>query len=147
MENFLENFYAIFVDGALLDDLITEGMILPLSVTFLFIPLFLGLLFYKVFDSVTYSEIKHWVLVCIISGTFTFVCTLVTCIGLQNKEILRENIDLDAIQDDQFLFDQGIGVFSVFAIQTFILSLLLLLFFSLILKRFSTNNRRNPFYF
>jgi hypothetical protein len=29
MENFLENFYAIFVDGALLDDLITEGMILP----------------------------------------------------------------------------------------------------------------------
>jgi hypothetical protein len=147
METFLENFYGIFVNGALLDDLIETGLILPLTSTFLIIPAIIGFFFYKVIDSVKYSKQKHWVFVWLVSGALTFICSFATCIGMQNEEILRANLDLDAVQDDQFLFDQGIGVFSVFSVETFILSLLLFLLFSLLLKRFSTNNRRNPFYF
>ncbi len=137
----LENFYGLFVDGSLLDDIIDEGLIMSLSLSTFFIP-FVGVIsFYYLINRVRFSKKRHWALMMLISGVLVLIVNLSTCISMAGKQILRDPSNPAA----GFMFDQGDSVFFMFSLQMFLLSCFYFFIFSIILKWWSTNCRKTPF--
>jgi hypothetical protein len=141
MEDFLISIYELFVDGSLLDDLIKEGLVMPLSLSSLLIPLLGVAAFYYVINSVRFYKKRHWGLTMLISALIVFIVNLSTCISMAGKQIPKDP-DNEAAG---FLFDEGDSVFFMFGLQMFVGACLLFFIFSIILKWWSTNCRKTPF--
>lgn len=141
MEDFLISIYELFVDGSLLDDLIKEGLIMPLSLSLLAISLIGVVAFYYIINSVRFYKKRHWGLMMLISALIVFVVSLTTCISMAGKQIPKDPDNVAA----GFLFNEGDSVFFMFSLQMFIGTCLLFFIFSVILKWWSTNCRKTPF--
>lgn len=145
MENFFINIYDLFVDGALLDDLIDEKMIVTLSVMSILVPLAFTLFFYKLYDRVGFSKRRHWLLMLFSSGLIVFFWTLIACFTKQNEQIPRPTAVIEENQEVQYMFDQGTSVFLEYSFEMMVLAFLYFFIFSLGLRLISINNRKTPF--
>lgn len=145
MENFFISLYELFVDGALLDDLIDEKMIVTLSVMLILVPLAFALFFYKLYDRVGFSKRRHWLLMMFSSGLIVFFWTLIACFAKQNEQIPRPTAVVEENQEVQFMFDQGTSVFLEYSFEMLVLAFIYFFVFSLGLKFISINNRKTPF--
>jgi quinol-cytochrome oxidoreductase complex cytochrome b subunit len=85
--------------------------------------------------------IPHWLLALVISGLVGLVINFVTCIQLENRHVLRDEAD----RTQGFLADQGSGVFFGYSVWMMLVTMVLFLLVSLILKVFSKNSNRVPF--
>jgi hypothetical protein len=145
MENFFINLYELFVDGALLDDLIDEKMIVTFSVMSLLVPLTFALLFYKLYDRVGFSKRRHWLVVMFSSGMIVLLWILTACFTKENEQIPRPTAVVEENQEVQFMFDQGTSVFLEYSFEMLVLAFIYFFIFSLGLRLISTNNRKTPF--
>ena len=145
METLFVNFYDLFVDGSLLDDLIDQQLIMSLSLSWLIISL-LGVVafYYGVAIRSNRSKLPHWFGTLILTSLVVFLVQLFTCISMQNREIPRnptakpENIT--------YFFDQGGAVFFVFALEMFSLTVILFFLLSIAIKFVGNHNaRKTPF--
>ena len=141
MEKFLISIYKLFVDGSLLDDLIQEGLIIPLFFPLILIPLIGVVAFYYVINSVRFYKKRHWGLTMLISALIVFIVYISTCISMAGKQIPKDPDNDKA----GFLFNQGDSVFFIFSLQVFVGACLFFVIFSIILKWWSTNCRKTPF--
>jgi hypothetical protein len=141
LEKILINFYDLFVDASLLDDLIDEGLIMSLSLSTFFIPFLGAIAFYYVINSVRFCKRRHWLITMLISAVIVFVVNISTCISMAGREILRDKSNPEA----GFLFTQGDSVFFMFSLQMFLLACFYFAIVSIIVKWWSTNCRKTPF--
>ncbi len=141
MEDLFINFYDLFVDGSLLDDLIEEGLILSLSLSTFFIPFLGAITFYYIINSVRFCKKRHWLFTMLISALIVFVVNISTCISMAGREILRDKSNPEA----GFLYDQGDSIFFMFSLQMFLLACFYFTILSITVKWWSTNCRKTPF--
>ncbi|MCP9769421.1 hypothetical protein EGI22_16075 [Lacihabitans sp. LS3-19] len=143
MENFFISIFSLFVDGSLLDDLIRQGLVLPLGFTMLLAPLALTVLFYAIINSVRFSKRRHWLLVLLISFVIVLASFYFTSVQMADLEILRDPENKEA----GYLFNQGDAFFLSGGLGVGLASIIPFFLFSMILKYlpFSTNTRRTPF--
>jgi hypothetical protein len=141
MEDLFINFYDLFVDGSLLDDLIEEGLILSLSLSTFFIPFLGAIIFYYIINSVRFCKKRHWLFMMLISALIVFVVNISTCISMAGREILRDKSNPEA----GFLYDQGDSIFFMFSLQMLLLACFYFTILSITVKWWSTNCRKTPF--
>lgn len=141
MENFIISIYDLFVDSSLLNDLIKEGLIIPLLYPLVLIPLSGVVLFYYIINSVRFYKKRHWGITMLISAMIVFVVYLSTCISMAGQQIPKDPDNEKA----GFLFNQGDSVFFIFSLQMFVVACLFFFIFSIALKWWSTNCRKTPF--
>lgn len=141
MENFLYDFYAAFVDRSLLDDLYDETLLTPLTLALLFITLGGAVTYYFFLDQVRHAKISTWLTVLLTSAGLSGLVALVTCFQKAGQELPRQKANPDA----GFFFDQGGGVFFLYALTLFLLSTVLFFLLSLLLRMRSSSVRRIPF--
>ncbi len=141
----MESFYEFFVDGSLLDDLIDQQLLMPVTLSWLIISV-LGVLafYYAVAIRSNQSKLPYWFGTLIITSLLVFIVQLLTCFSMQNREIPRnptakpENIT--------YFFDQGGAVFFVFALEMFALTAVLFFLLSIAIKFVGNHNaRKTPF--
>ena len=145
MENLFTNFYDLFVDSSLLNDLIDQNLIVPLSLTWLIISLLGAAVFYWVMAVHSKrSKLNYWFLMLILTSLLVFVVHLSTCFSMENRQIPRN----PTAQPDNmtYFFDQGGAVFFVYALEMFALTAVLFFLFSIPLKFIgNANARKTPF--
>ena len=141
MENFLYDFYAAFVDRSLLDDLYDETLLTPLTLALLFITLGGAVTYYFLLDRLRYAKVSTWLTVLLTSAGLSGLVALITCFQKAGQQLPRQKGNPDA----GFFFDQGGGVFFLYALTLFLISAVLFFLFSLVLRLRSRNNRRIRF--
>ncbi len=141
MEESLYNFYNLFVNSALLEDLYQEELLSPLTWTAVGIALVVAFAFYIwPFNRVSFSGFSNWLLMLGMSALFLFVITLVTCYQKANQEILRDEADTN----QGILFDQGVSVFLSYAFAMALLTAVIFFLISMVMKNFSKNAKHQP---
>ena len=141
MEESLYNFYNLFVNGSLLEDLYQEELLSPMTWTAIGIAFVVAVAFYIwPFNKVSFSGMSHWLLMTAVSSLLLFIITLVTCYQKANQDIPRDEAD----PNQGTLFDQGISVFLSYAFEMALLTALIFFIISMILKNFSKNAKHRP---
>lgn len=141
MEESLYNFYNLFVNGSLLEDLYQEELLSPLTWTAVGLAFVVAFAFYIwPFNKVSFSGFGSWLLMTGVSALFLFVITLVTCYQKANQDIARD----DADPNQGTLFDQGISVFLSYAFEMALLTAFIFFVISMVLKNFSKNAKHRP---
>jgi len=141
MEESLYNFYNLFVNSALLEDLYQEEMLSPLTWTAIGIAFVVAIAFYIwPFNKVSFSGFGSWLTMLGVSALTLFVITLITCYQKAGQEILR----VDADPDQGIFFDQGVSVFVSFAFTMALITAAIFFFISMIMKGFSSNAKHRP---
>lgn len=138
MEDLLISFYNWFVDSSLLNDLIEEGLIMPLWLTLIIINLIVVGIFYYL-DTARSSR-PRWFMTIFGIGLIVFGVHFFTCQSMSDRQIPRST-------SEGFLFDQGTSIFFMFSLQIFFVSLVLFFLLSIVAKNlgFSPNCRKTPF--
>ncbi len=134
-------FFELFTERTLLDDLDVENLLSPLSLTALLVAAILAGIYYFALDKHRYARVSTWAVVGLMSGLLTAFFVIATCYRKADQEVLRN----EANPNEGKLFDQGGGVFFGFGLEMLFLNLLLFVLISVFAKRFSTNNRKVPF--
>lgn len=141
MEESLYNFYNLFVNGALLEDLYQEELLSPLTWTAIGIAFVVAFAFYIwPFNKVSFSGLGSWLTMLGVSALTLFVIALVTCYQKAGQEILR----VEADPDQGMLFEQGVGVFVSFAFTMALLTAIIFFLISMLMKGFSSNAKHRP---
>ncbi|WP_018619434.1 hypothetical protein [Spirosoma luteum] len=141
MEESLYNFYNLFVNSNLLEDLYQEQLLSPLTWTAVGIALLVAFAFYIwPLNKVSFSGMGKWLLMMGISALALFLIALVTCYQKANQEILRDEAD----PDQGTLFDQGISVFFSYAFEMALLTAVIFFIISMVMKNFSKNAKHRP---
>ncbi|MBD2704496.1 hypothetical protein IC229_27900 [Spirosoma sp. BT702] len=141
MEESLYNFYNLFVNGALLEDLYQEELLSPLTWTAIGIAFVVAFAFYIwPFNKVSFSGMGSWLLMMGVSALVLFVITLVTCYQKANQEIPRDEAD----PDQGNLFDQGVSIFLSYSFTMALLTVVIFFIISMLMKNFSKNAKHRP---
>ena len=141
MEESLYNFYNLFVNSALLEDLYQEELLSPLTWTAVGIAFLVAVAFYIwPLNKVSFSGFGSWLLMLGVSALLLFVITLVTCYQKANQEIPRDEADTN----QGFLFDQGVSVFLSYAFSMALLTAIIFFLISMVMKNFSKNAKHRP---
>ncbi|GAB3695219.1 hypothetical protein GCM10027592_17040 [Spirosoma flavus] len=141
MEESLYNFYNLFVNGALLEDLYQEELLSPLTWTAIGIAFVVAFAFYIwPFNRVSFSGMGSWLLMMGVSALVLFVITLVTCYQKAGQEIPRDEAD----PDQGNLFDQGVSIFLSYSFTMALLTVVIFFIISMVLKNFSKNAKHRP---
>lgn len=141
MEESLYNFYNLFVNSSLLEDLYQEELLSPMTWTAIGLAFVVAFAFYVwPFNKVSFSEMSHWLLMTGISALLLFVISLVTCYQKANQDIPRDEAD----PDQGILFDQGTSVFLSYAFEMALLTAVIFFVVSMIMKNFSKNAKHRP---
>ncbi|GAB3997405.1 hypothetical protein GCM10028807_42540 [Spirosoma daeguense] len=141
MEESLYNFYNLFVNGALLEDLYQEELLSPLTWTAIGIAFVVAFAFYIwPFNKVSFSGLGSWLLMMGVSALTLFVIALVTCYQKANQEIPRDEADLDQGN----LFDQGVSIFLSYSFTMALLTVIIFFIISMVMKNFSKNAKHRP---
>ena len=141
MEESLYNFYNLFVNSDLLQDLYDEQLLSPLTWSAIGIALVVAFAFYIwPFNKVSFSSFGSWLLMMGVSALLLFVVTLVTCYQKAGQEIPRDEADTN----QGFLFDQGVSVFLSYAFEMALLTALFFFLISMVMKNFSKNAKHRP---
>lgn len=141
MEESLYNFYNLFVNGNLLEDLYQEELLSPMTWTAIGLAFVVAFAFYIwPFNKVSFSSMSSWLLMTGVSALLLFVITLITCYQKANQEIPRDEAD----PNQGNLFDQGISVFLSYAFEMALLTTLIFFIISMIMKNFSKNAKHRP---
>ena len=141
MEESLYNFYNLFVNSDLLQDLYDEQLLSPLTWSAIGIALVVAFAFYIwPFNKVSFSSFGSWLLMMGVSALLLFVVTLVTCYQKAGQEIPRDEADTN----QGFMFDQGVSVFLSYAFEMALLTALFFFLISMVMKNFSKNAKHRP---
>ena len=141
MEESLYNFYNLFVNSALLEDLYQEELLSPMTLTAIGISLVVAFAFYIwPFNKVSFSGMGSWLLMTGVSAVLLFIVTLVTCYQKAGQDIPRDEAD----PDQGTLFDQGISVFLSYAFEMALLTVIIFFIISMVMKNFSKNAKHRP---
>ena len=141
MEESLYNFYNLFVNSALLEDLYQEELLSPLTWSAIGIALLVAFAYYIwPFNKVSFSSFGSWLLMMGVSALLLFVVTLVTCYQKAGQEIPRDEADTN----QGFMFDQGVSVFLSYAFEMALLTALFFFLISMVMKNFSKNAKHRP---
>ena len=141
MEESLYNFYNLFVNSALLEDLYQEELLSPLTWTAVGIAFLVAFAFYIwPLNKVSFSGFGSWLLMLGVSALLLFMITLVTCYQKAGQEIPRDEADTN----QGFLFDQGVTVFLSYAFSMALLTALIFFLISMVMKNFSKNAKHRP---
>ncbi len=141
MEESLYNFYNLFVNSNLLEDLYQEELLSPLTWTAIGIAFVVAFAFYIwPLNKVSFSGMGHWLLMMGISALSMFVISLVTLYQKAGQEIPRDESDLEQGN----LFDEGVSVFLSYSFTMALLAAVIFFIISLILKNFSKNAKHRP---
>ncbi|GAB3567767.1 hypothetical protein GCM10027578_19230 [Spirosoma luteolum] len=141
MEESLYNFYNLFVNSNLLEDLYQELLLSPLTLSAVGIAFVVAFAFYIwPLNKVSFSSMGHYLLMLGISALTMFVITLVTCYQKAGQEILRDEAD----PNQGTLFDQGVSVFLSYSFEMALLTALIFFVISLVMKNFSKNAKHRP---
>ncbi len=141
MEESLYNFYNLFVNSALLEDLYQEELLSPMTWTAIGIAFVVAFAFYIwPFNKVSFSGLGSWLLMLGVSALTLFVITLVTCYQKAGQELPRDEAD----PEQGLLFDQGISVFLSYAFGMALLTAVIFFVISMIMKNFSKNAKHRP---
>lgn len=137
----LYNFYDLFVENGLLEDLYAQELLSTLTVSAIAIAFLVAFAFYIwPLNKVSFSGFGHWLTMLLVSGGLMFVVTLVTCMQMANREIERVPDE----PDQGFFFDQGGTVFFSFSAEMAVLTFLLFFLISMLMKGFSRNAKHRP---
>ncbi|MFT4033553.1 MAG: hypothetical protein QM669_14130 [Siphonobacter sp.] len=141
MENILYDFYALFAERSLIDDLYDETLLTPITLTMLgFVLGGIGV-YYVGMNRVRYATFPTWLLVLAGSASLSMITTIVTCSQKAAQEIPRKKGHPELGR----YFDQGGSVFFGFGVEILLLAAVLFFMLSLLVKNLSTNNRKIPF--
>ena len=141
MEESLYNFYNLFVNGSLLEDLYQEELLSPLTWSAIGLAFVVAFAFYIwPFNKVSFSGLGSWLLMTGVSALLLFVITLITCYQKANQDISRDEAD----PNQGTIFDQGISVFLSYAFEMALLTALIFFIISMVLKNFSKNAKHRP---
>ncbi|MDR6196305.1 hypothetical protein [Siphonobacter sp. SORGH_AS_0500] len=141
MENLLYDFYALFTERSLLDDLYDEHLLTSLTTTLVvFVLIGIGAYYFGM-NKVRYAKASTWLLVLGSSAVLTMIVAIVTCSQKADQEIPRRKGHPELGR----YFDQGGSVFFGFGFEMFLLAAVLFFILSLAVKNLSTNNRKIPF--
>lgn len=141
MEESLYNFYNLFTNSALLEDLYQEELLSPLTWTAIGIAFVVAFAYYIwPFNKVSFSSFGSWLLMLGVSALALFVITLVTLYQKAGQELLRDEAD----PEQGTLFDQGVSVFLSYSFSMALLTALIFFIISMILKNFSKNAKHRP---
>ncbi|MFD2573810.1 hypothetical protein ACFSUS_24450 [Spirosoma soli] len=141
MEESLYNFYNLFVNSNLLEDLYQEELLSPLTWSAIGIAFVVAFAFYIwPFNRVSFSGFGSWLIMLGVSALTLFVITLVTCYQKAGQEILRDEAD----PDQGTLFDQGVSVFLSYAFEMALLTAVIFFIISMVMKNFSKNAKHRP---
>ncbi|GAB4034627.1 hypothetical protein [Spirosoma gilvum] len=141
MEESLYNFYNLFVNSALLEDLYQEELLSPLTLTAIGIAFVVAFAFYIwPFNRVSFSGMGNWLLMMGVSSLLLFIISLVTCYQKEGQEIPRDEAD----PNQGTLFDQGISVFLSYAFEMALLTAVIFFIISMVMKNFSKNAKHRP---
>ncbi|WP_420151546.1 hypothetical protein [Spirosoma sp.] len=141
MEESLYNFYNLFVNSSLLEDLYQEELLSPMTWTAIGIAFVVAFAFYIwPFNKVSFSSMGSWLLMTGVSSLLLFIITLVTCYQKANQEIPRDKAD----PEQGNLFDQGVSVFLSYAFEMALLTALIFFLISMVMKNFSKNAKHRP---
>ncbi|WP_020599538.1 hypothetical protein [Spirosoma panaciterrae] len=141
MEESLYNFYNLFVNSALLEDLYQEELLSPLTLTAIGIAFVVAVAFYIwPFNKVSFSGMGNWLLMMGVSSLLLFIISLVTCYQKEGQEIPRDEAD----PNQGNLFDQGISVFLSYAFEMALLTAVIFFIISMVMKNFSKNAKHRP---
>ncbi|MBO9637676.1 MAG: hypothetical protein J7576_05875 [Siphonobacter aquaeclarae] len=141
MENLLYDFYALFAERSLIDDLYDETLLTPLTLMMKGIPLIGAAIFYFGLNKVRYAKFSVWGSMLAACSVLVMIITIVTCNQKAAQEIPRKKGHPELGR----YFDQGGSVFFGFGFEMLLLSALVFFVVSLIIKNLSTNNRKIPF--
>jgi len=139
MESIAITIYDWFTNGALLDDLIDQELILPLFWSLFGVSLLSVIAYYYLINSPRFSKLSHWFITMAISSLLISIIHFSTCTSMVNQQIIRTP------GSAVYYFNQGTSVFFTFALQLFFFAGFLFLLFSVALKWWSTNARKTPF--
>lgn len=135
------DFYNLFVNSELLQDLYDEELLSPLTWTAVGIAFVVAFAFYIwPFNRVSFSGLGSWLLMLGVSALLLFVITLVTCYQKAGQEIPRDEADAE----QGILFDQGVSVFLSYAFSMALLTALIFFLISMVMKNFSKNAKHRP---
>jgi hypothetical protein len=141
MEESLYNFYNLFVNSSLLEDLYQEELLSPMTWTAIGIAFVVAFAFYIwPFNRVSFSGFGSWLLMLGVSALTLFVITLVTCYQKAGQEIPRDEAD----PEQGTLFDQGVSVFLSYAFEMALLTAVIFFVISMVMKNFSKNAKHRP---
>ncbi|WP_080057902.1 hypothetical protein [Spirosoma aerolatum] len=141
MEESLYNFYNLFVNSALLEDLYQEELLSPLTLTAIGIAFVVAVAFYIwPFNKVSFSGMGNWLMMMGVSSLLLFIISLVTCYQKEGQEIPRDEAD----PNQGNLFDQGISVFLSYAFEMALLTAVIFFIISMVMKNFSKNAKHRP---
>jgi hypothetical protein len=141
MEESLYNFYNLFVNSSLLEDLYQEELLSPLTWTAIGLAFVVAFAFYIwPFNRVSFSGLEHWLTMLGVSAVLLFVITLVTCYQKAGQEIPRDEAD----PEQGTLFDQGVSTFLSFSFEMALLTAVFFFVISMIMKNFSKNAKHRP---
>ncbi|QKZ15135.1 hypothetical protein [Spirosoma sp. KUDC1026] len=141
MEESLYNFYNLFVNSSLLEDLYQEELLSPLTWTAIGLAFVVAFAFYIwPFNRVSFSGLQHWLTMMGVSAVLLFIITLVTCYQKAGQEIPRDEAD----PEQGYLFDQGVSTFLSFSFEMALLTAIIFFVISMIMKNFSKNAKHRP---
>ncbi|GAB3543276.1 hypothetical protein [Spirosoma fluminis] len=141
MEESLYNFYNLFVNSSLLEDLYQEELLSPMTWTAIGIAFVVAFAFYIwPFNRVSFSGFGSWLLMLGVSALTLFIITLVTCYQKAGQDIARDEAD----PEQGTLFDQGVSVFLSYAFEMALLTALIFFIISMVMKNFSKNAKHRP---
>ncbi|GAB3506656.1 hypothetical protein GCM10027341_40050 [Spirosoma knui] len=141
MEESLYNFYNLFVNSSLLEDLYQEELLSPMTWTAIGIAFVVAFAFYIwPFNRVSFSGFGSWLLMLGVSALTLFVITLVTCYQKAGQDIPRDEAD----PEQGSLFDQGVSVFLSYAFEMALLTAIIFFIISMVMKNFSKNAKHRP---
>lgn len=131
--------YDWFTNGALLDDIIDQGLILPLFWSLFGFSFLSVITYYYLINSPRFSKLSHWFITLSINSLIISIIHFSTCTSMADQQIIRTP------GSAVYYFDQGRSVFFTFALQVFFFAGLLFILFSVVFKWWSTNARKTPF--
>jgi uncharacterized membrane protein len=144
MEDILFDFYSLFINESLVEDLYAETLLTPLTISTMVITLLCAVTFYYIINSIRFGQLKHWIFMMAAGAFITFLVVFFTCYNMVQQEIPRNQANIKKGIPD-YRFDQGSAVFFTYGFTMFFLAMVLFFIFSVLIKHWSTNSRRTPF--
>ncbi|RFS14950.1 hypothetical protein [Emticicia sp. C21] len=144
MEDTLFDFYSLFINESLVEDLYAETLLTPLTTSTIVVTLLCTVTFYYIINSIRFGQLKHWLIMMAIGAFLTFSIVFLSCYNMVQQEIPRNEANIKKGIAD-YRFDQGSSVFFTYGLTMFFLAMILFVVFSLLIKHWSTNSRKTPF--
>lgn len=127
MEDFLFDFYSFFAPADLLQCLFLGNVLTSITLSVVILTFLICLLFYRnpfAFRRWFY-KLSHWLLSMLFAAALCFFVAYLTCVKIECED--------------------GFAIFFIFGIEIMVLSSLLFLVYSLLLKNLSVIARKTPF--